>query len=226
MLTQTDWDVLQHCALFKALERADLNQLVDAGSVVKLSRNQQLFAHGDPAKALFLIVDGQIKLTRLAPDGNEAVVHVFGTGETFAEAAMFMGGRYPVAATAISDARVIAISNGRLRAQVLVKPEVAFAMLASMAQHLKVLVAQIEQMKLMTTKQRAIRFLLDQSGKTEGSADFILPHDKALIANRLGMKPETFSRAMSQLAVHGVEMNGARVAIEDVGRLADVLSLE
>jgi CRP/FNR family transcriptional regulator, dissimilatory nitrate respiration regulator len=225
-MTTDDWDAVKRCSLFKALDPADLGLLIDAGSVVRLSRNQQLFAHGDPAEALFLIIEGQIKLTRLSPDGNEAVVHVFGAGETFAEAAMFMGGRYPVAAAAITDTRLIAISYKRLRAQVLVKPEIAFAMLASMAQHLKVLVAQIEQMKLMTTKQRAIRFLLDQSGESEGSANFTLPHDKALIANRLGMKPETFSRVMSQLAVHGVEMNGARVAIEDVGRLADVLSLE
>lgn len=226
MLTTNDWDVIKRCALFKGLDSADLGHLIDAGSVVRLVRNQQLFAHGDPARALFLIVEGQIKLTRLAPDGNEAVVHVFGAGETFAEAAMFMGARYPVAATAISDTRLIAVSNGRLRAQVLVKPEIAFAMLASMAQHLKALVAQIEQMKLMTAKQRAVRFLLDHSGKSQGSAEFTLPHDKALIANRLGMKPETFSRVMSQLTVHGVEMNGAKVAIEDVGRLADVLSLE
>ncbi len=72
----------------------------------------------------------------------------------------------------------------------MVKPETAFAMLASLAQHLKVLVAQIEQMKLLTTRQRTIRFLLDQSGQTDGAASFNLPHDKALIANRLGMKPK------------------------------------
>ncbi len=226
MLTTDDWDAIKKCALFKAMDPADFGDLIDAGSVVKLSRNQQLFAHGDPARALFLIVSGQVKLTRLAADGSEAVVHVFGAGETFAEAAMFMGGRYPVAATAIMDTRLIAISNGRLRAQVLVKPEIAFAMLASMAQHLKALVAQIEQMKLMTTKQRVARFLLDHAGKTDGAANFTLPHDKALIANRLGMQPETFSRALAQLTSHGIVVAGAEVSIEDVGRLTRVLSFE
>ncbi len=167
VLTPHDWSLIRRCALLKAMDPVDLDGLLDRGSVVQLSRNQQLFAHGVPAKVLFLILDGQIKLTRLAPDGNEAVVHVFGAGETFAEAAVFIGSRYPVAATAILKARLIAISNGRLRAQVLIKCEMAFAMLASMAQHLKMLLAQIEQMKLMTTKQRTIRVLLDQSGKTE-----------------------------------------------------------
>ncbi len=113
-------------------------------------------------------------------------------------------GRYPVTATAVTDSMLVSISNARLRDRVLEKPETAFNMLASMAQHLKVLVAQIEQMKLLTTRQRTIRFLLDQSGQTDGTASFDLPHDKALIANRLGMKPETFSRALAELAKHGV----------------------
>lgn len=108
----------------------------------------------------------------------------------------------------------------------LIKPKMAFAMLASMAQHMKMLVAQIEQMKLMTTKQRTIRFRLDQSGNTEGSADFTLPDDKSLIANRLGMKSETFSRVLAQLVSQGVEVNGARVMIANIGRLTDLLSVE
>jgi CRP-like cAMP-binding protein len=226
LLTSNDRTVIKGCALFEALDPQDLAQLVDSSSIMKISRNLQLFEQGELAKALFLIVDGQIKLTRLAPDGNEAVVHIFGPGEVFAEAAMFMGGCYPVTATAISDARLIAISSERLRQQVQVKPAIAFAMLASMAQHLKVLVGQIEQMKLMTTKQRTIRFLLDQAGKTEGSAAFTLPYDKSLIASTLGMKPETFSRVVAQLSPHGLDVTGASVRIEDIGRLRGLLSFE
>lgn len=226
MLRSNDWDLVKQSALFKALDPSDFARLIDPGSVIKLTRNQHLFGQGDPAKALFLVLEGQIKLSRLAPDGSEAVVHVFGVGETFAEAAMFMGGRYPVTATAITESRLISISNARLRDQVLAKPETAFTMLASMAQHLKFLVAQIEQMKLLTAKQRTIRFLLDQSGRADGAAEFNLPHDKALIANRLGMKPETFSRALAQLAEHGVQITGSQVTIADVGRLGDLLSLE
>lgn len=226
MLTSTDWSLIRACALFQGLDQTDFDSLVETGSVVKLSRNQQLFAHGDPAKALFLILEGQIKLSRLAQDGNEAVVHVFGAGESFAEAAMFMGGRYPVAATAITDARLISISNARLRARVLEKPEIAFAMLGSMAQHLKALVSQIEQVKLLTAKQRAARFLLDQAKCISGPASFTLPHDKALIANRLGMKPETFSRSLAQLAAHGVDVSGASVTIRDVRQLIALLAPE
>lgn len=223
MLTSKEWDIVTRTTLFASLGPEDLEKLFDKSPVLALRRNQQLFSEGDPANLLFLVLDGQVKLSRLAPEGAEAVVHVFGPGETFAEAAMFMGGRYPVTATAVTAARLVGVSNERLKALVLVKPEIAFAMLASMARHLKVLVAQIEQMKLLTTRQRAIRFLLDHCGRTGGAATFALPHDKALIANRLGMKAETFSRALASLSDYGVAVVGGKVSIEDVNRLVLLL---
>jgi CRP/FNR family transcriptional regulator, dissimilatory nitrate respiration regulator len=223
LLTPDDWKVIQANPLLAGMDRSDLDDLIDAGAVLRVARHQELFARGDPARSLFVILEGQIKLSRLSRRGDEAVVHVFGQGESFAEAAMLMGGRYPVDAAAISDSRLIAISIDRLRARVLTKPEIAFAMLGSLAQHLHALVSQIEQLKLLTTRQRTIRFLLDHSPSGGGPATVALPHDKALIANRLGMKPETFSRSLAQLAQHGVEVDGAIVRIKDTANLAVLL---
>jgi hypothetical protein len=52
-----------------------------------------------------------------------------------------------------------------------------------------------------------------------GNATFELPFDKSLIARRLGMKPETFSRALAKLRGIGVETQGATVNVEDLDRL-------
>lgn len=226
MLTPNDWSLIHGHPLFDGMDPDDLNGLISAHAVVRLPRHKLLFSQGDPAKALFLILEGQIKLSRLSPQGGEAVVHVFSAGESFAEAAMLTGGRYPVDASAVEDSRLIAVSIDRLRDKVMLKPEIAFAMLGSMAQHLHLLVSQIEQLKLLTARQRIIRFLLDQAQANRGAARIVLPHDKGLIANRLGMKPETFSRLMAQLADHGVEVDGAMVSIRDLARLADVLEQE
>ncbi len=53
-----------------------------------------------------------------------------------------------------------------------------------------------------------------------------MSYDKSLIANRLDMKPETFSRVLAQLVSQGVEVNGARVVIANIGLLTDLLSVE
>ena len=100
------------------------------------------------------MLSGQVKLSRVNPGGDEAVVHIYGTGESFAEAAMFLGRRYPVAAEAVVRSRVMHVESDALRRKVAERPEIAFAMMASMSWHLKALVDQIEKMKLLSADQR------------------------------------------------------------------------
>ena len=53
----------------------------------------------------------------------------------------------------------------------------------------------------------------------EGPVVLELPFEKSLLANRLGMKPESFSRALARLRAHGVTVDREIVKIDDVGRL-------
>ncbi|HEY9163336.1 MAG TPA: helix-turn-helix domain-containing protein, partial [Magnetovibrio sp.] len=50
-----------------------------------------------------------------------------------------------------------------------------------------------------------------------------LPMDKSLIAARLGMQPETFSRALAKLKSAGVENSGSDIVIQDVDQLRDII---
>jgi CRP-like cAMP-binding protein len=215
MLTSEDWAILRRSAILRDLPPADLAALVDERSVRSIERGQVLFQQGDPARAFFLVLGGQVKLSRVNPGGDEAIVHIYGAGESFAEAAMFLGGRYPVAAEAVVPSRVMHIESDALRRKVAERPEIAFAMMASMSRHLKVLVDQIEKMKLLSADQRVAEFLLGLCGEKTGAVTLSLPHEKSLIANRLGMKPATFSRAIARIRDLGVEVTGNQASIRD-----------
>ena len=215
MLTSEDWAILRESAILRDLPPEDLAALVDERSVRSIERGQVLFQQGDPARAFFLVLSGQVKLSRVNPGGDEAVVHIYGAGESFAEAAMFLGGRYPVAAEAVVRSRVMHVESDALRRKVAERPEIAFAMMASMSRHLKVLVDQIERMKLLSADQRVAEFLLGLCGEKTGAVTLNLPHEKSLIANHLGMKPATFSRAIARIRDLGVEVTGNQASIRD-----------
>jgi CRP-like cAMP-binding protein len=217
MLTPEDWATLRKSAILRDLPPADLHALVDERSVRSIERGHVLFQQGDPARAFFLVLAGQVKLSRVNPGGDEAVVHIYGAGESFAEAAMFLGGRYPVAAEAVVASRIMHVESDVLRRKVAERPEIAFAMMASMSRHLKVLVDQIEKMKLLSADQRVAEFLLGLCGEKTGPVTLSLPHEKNLIANRLGMKPATFSRAIARMRDLGVEVTGNQASIRDTG---------
>ena len=80
-------------------------------------------------------------------------------------------------------------------------------MLAAASLHLKSLVEQIETIKLLSGPQRIAQFLLRLcSRQATGATTVELPYEKALIANRLGMKPESLSRSLTRLRPIGSAM--------------------
>ena len=183
------------------------------------ARGETLFSQGDPADGFFCVIDGWTKLYRLREDGEEVVVAIFSSGETFAEVAMFLGGRYPASCEAVAPSRILKIDAENLRRAVLAEPQLAFDMLAAASLRLRQLVDEIEQLKARSAPQRIAAFFVELSPERAGPARIELPYEKALIAARLGMKPESFSRALGKLSEFGVKVNRDHVDIEDVARL-------
>ncbi len=216
----SDWRIVRSTPLLGAVSQDVAQSLVGNQPVSVFSKGETLFHQGEPADAFFVILGGWIKLYRVTPDGNEAVVGVYRRGETFAEAAMFLGGRYPVSAEVVTDARLLRVDGQVLRRRIMEQPELALSMLASASYHLKALVEQIEHIKLLSAPQRLAEFLVRLSPVREGEATIELPYEKALIANRLGMKPESLSRALAKLRPLGVSVDREHVSVVDVAVLA------
>ena len=196
-----------------------LETLLRAASVREVTAGEVLFMQGDEVSASYVVLDGWIKLYRLSEYGDEAVVAVFTRGQTFAEAAVFSKENYPVTAEAATSARLLRIPSDQLQRNVRENPDFGFAMLASTSMHLQGLVRQIEQLKTNTATQRVARFLASLCPVNQGSCTIGLPYDKALIAGRLGMKPESLSRAFARLRNFGVRVDHTAAAISDIERL-------
>jgi CRP-like cAMP-binding protein len=219
-MDSTDWQIVRSTPLFGTVAQDVAQSLIGNQPVTVHKKGETLFQQGEPANSFFVVLGGWVKLYRMTPDGNEAVVGVFRRGETFAEAAMFLGGRYPVSAEVVTDTRLIRVDGQLLRRRIGEQPELALSMLASASYHLKSLVEQIEHIKLLSAPQRLADFLVRLSPVREGGCTIELPYEKALIANRLGMKPESLSRALAKLRPLGVSVDREYVSIVDVSLLS------
>ncbi|WP_329647165.1 Crp/Fnr family transcriptional regulator [Hyphomicrobium sp.] len=215
----TDWRIVRLTPLLGAVSEEVAQSLIGNQSVGVFKKGETLFQQGEAADAFFVVLGGWVKLYRATPDGNEAVVGVYRRGETFAEAAMFLGGRYPVNAEVVTDARLLRVDGRVLRRRIMEQPELSLSMLASASYHLKALVEQIEHIKLLSAPQRLADFLVRLAPVREGGATIELPYEKALIANRLGMKPESLSRALARLRPLGVSVDREHISVVDVAVL-------
>lgn len=218
-LLPTDLSIAESVAIFRALKPEAIRSILSPATRVALKSHETLFSQGDPATDLFIVIDGWIKLFRATPAGDEAVIHVFTKGDSFAEAVAFTEGVYPATAEAVSDACVIRIPANHIVRCIRENPDIALAMIASTSQHLHHLVAQVEQLKAQSGVQRVAEFLVSLCSVKQGSCVVALPYDKSLIAARIGLKPESLSRAFSKLKAIGLTVKASHVGIKDVARL-------
>jgi CRP-like cAMP-binding protein len=223
-LTAGDLQIISRIAVFRGLKPETVEHIITPATAVMLKPHDPLFRQGDPATAFFIVIDGWVKLFRITAAGEEALIHILTKGDSFAEAVAFTGSLYPATAEAISDARVVRIPADHIVRAIRGSPDIALAMIASTSQHLHHLVQQVEGLKAQSGVQRVAEFLASLAPVNQGSCVISLPYDKVLIAARLGIKPESLSRAFAKLRSVGVSVHASHVSIEEIARLRRLAS--
>jgi CRP-like cAMP-binding protein len=213
---------LRGLPFFSDLPEADLSAFIKAAQIRDYGRQQQLFLRGDRADRFFVMISGWVKMHRETPEGEEAVVALFARGGVFGEAAIFGGADYPFSAAAAEDTRVVEIPAAVLKAAARNNPEIMRRVMDSMYRDMRQFQIEAEHLALMSAPQRVSCLMLKLSaGMTGSGGAFTFPYDKSLAAARLGMKPETFSRAFAPLKPVGVTVRGAEIRIDSFERLAE-----
>ncbi len=221
-----DLNFVCQSAIFGGLDNESLRGLLAKAVVDEHARGEVLFRQGEPANHFFFVFEGWVKVFRLTRAGDEAVVGVFTRGQSFAEAAAFIEGEYPASAETVAESRLMRVPAKGLTSLLRESPDLGLAMLASTSRHLHSLIHQIEQLKARTGTQRVAEFLGELCPIEDGACTIGLPYDKTLIAGRLGMKPESLSRAFARLRPLGVIIDHNTAAIRDVVALREFVDDE
>ncbi|MCU7940326.1 MAG: Crp/Fnr family transcriptional regulator [gamma proteobacterium symbiont of Bathyaustriella thionipta] len=196
--------------LFRRLPDEAFNNILSQSNLTSLRRNETLFEQGDEASRFFLVRSGQIMLFQTSPEGNEKVVDIIGPGQTFAEAVMFMEGkRFPVNARATGNTELFYFDNNAFTEQLHKSNTLCFAMMADMSTRLKGLLTEISELTIYNAKHRLISYLLGHINDLQEQPTVKLTATKSMIASKLSITPETFSRIMSKLKKEGL------ITIED-----------
>ena len=202
--------------LLSAVPEAEADKILHESHLVHFDRGQTIFLQGEQSRAIYIVADGWVKLYRVAPSGAEAIVGVFTRGRSFGEAVAFRKDVYPVSAESVTNCQLIRIEADAFLRGIRNSPDVAVAVLSATFHHLHSLVSQLEALKARTGAQRVAEFLCELAPNAEGYCEVILPYDKVLIAGRLGMKPESLSRAFAKLKPQGVNIRQNKAKIDDI----------
>jgi len=215
-----DWQTVCSSPMFGEVDGDVRARLFGHHRAISYAPHQLIFSQGDEADGFYLVLEGWVKLYRSTPSGGEAIVGVFTRGESFAEAVFFLGGAYPASAEAASHLRLLKIDSARFNEAVEAGPGLGATLLGSVVQHTERLFGEIASLKLLSTPRRLADFLIRLTPTAEGPATIVLPYEKSLLAGRLGMTPESLSRALATLRKLGVEVMRDHINIAHVETLA------
>lgn len=206
--------------LLRPLSNGQLERIAHQALRFYLDDGDPLFEQGDTAERFYLVLKGQIKLYRLSPEGNEKVIEIVTPGQTFAEALMFLNRpHYPVGATAIGAVELISIDAGDFVEMLRGSVETCFLLLGDMSRRLRGLIGEIDDLSLHSATCRVAAYLLRRAEHDGLVFDLGVP--KHLIASRLTVKPETFSRIIRDLSDRNlIRVDARRVEVLDRVALA------
>jgi CRP-like cAMP-binding protein len=216
---------LRRHALFNTLRDSDLQSLILQSRRLRLGHHQLLYRQDMPAHHFFFVISGRLRLYRLDSSGIDRTLDSIAPGDCFAEVMIYADpARYACYAEALKSSEVLMIPVKAYQEMLDNNPEYAHAALRHYAMRAVSRFHDLEIMTVQNARDRLIRYLIDllPNGSAEGG-EVELPLPKCLVASRLAMQPETFSRILADLKSSGlVRVNRSKLFISDPKRLIEV----
>jgi CRP/FNR family transcriptional regulator len=217
---------LRSCQLFAGISAPELEAIAGITVQKAVGKGSYLFHEGDPSAGFYIVRSGAINVHRVNAAGKEQVIHVFRTGESFAEGTLATDKGYPADARAIEPSQVLLVQKAGFLALLRRQPELALRMLGSMSAHLRILVGQLEDLTLRDVETRLANWLVKRCPDPAGARPvrIELPMTKRVLAAELGTVSETLSRSLAKLREQKLlAVKGRILTVPDPSRLAALL---
>ena len=206
--------ILGKLPMFSEMNAGELDRIATFTLPSRIAKGEAVFHAGDPCTGFHIVVYGQVKLGFHSPQGGEKVVEIIGPGQSFGEALMFLEKPYIVFARSLADTMLLHVAKQCVFSELERDPAFSRKMLSGLSRRLHGLVKDVEAYSLRSSAERVIGYLLRDE---DAPAQVELSAGKSVVASRLNMTPEHFSRVLHELQASGlIEVDGRTVRILDL----------
>ena len=214
--TAVSTTALKTFPLFQGLSDDTLAMVSRSAMMRRIPRGQSVVHAGERSDFVYLVLTGNLKVVVSDEAGREVILTILGQGELFGEMGMF--GEQPRSATvvAVMPSDLVMIAKNDFRTIMQGNFEVAWRIMANLADRLRNADRKIESLALMDVYGRVARLLLEMSEEVNGDAVVVRKITKQDIAKMIGASREMVSRVMKDLAAQGlIEETGAGIVLRD-----------
>lgn len=209
--------------LLARLPDEDLKALAARGRVRRFNSGATLFHEGDPGDAIYVVVDGRLRMSRLSGSGTEATLALIGPGDCTGELSLFDGRPRSATATAMQPTRAFVVSRDDFVQWVRERPAAALALLETLSLRIRRTNEIVTDLVFLDLPHRLAKHLLTlAAGHSDGnnSRRPRLQVTQGELASMLGVSRESVNKQLNQFARDGwITLSRGAVTIDDAQAL-------
>ena len=217
-------ELLSHNPLFSGLVPTQIDELAGASRLRHLDAHECLFRVGQPIREAHLLVSGTLKRSTVLAGQRKKIIELVQTQQILGLGELFGASRYACSAETITPCIVVALEIWKLRAVIRQDLDLSWRIIEALAQRQCAIEFDVTGYHYgLTGTQRVLDYLIEQAGgclDLAGESSITLNTSKRIVASRIGMTPESFSRSLRLLTdIGAIVVEGRNVHIQNAALL-------
>src|ERR1700687_1975581 len=176
-------------------------------SIVEYRKGQLIYNQDQPPTAIYLVIDGKVKVSRLADDGHQVVVDIYQADEFFGESAFLNLPHRSEQATALENTKLMAWTTAEIEDIIMKHPRLSVALLQILVQRTIDFTHRIESFSVDNIARRLARSLIrfsERLGTVEEDGSVrMTPFTHELLSQYVGTSREIVTHYMNQFRRQG-----------------------
>jgi CRP/FNR family transcriptional regulator, nitrogen oxide reductase regulator len=206
--------IITPCALFRSLSLLECEAIVAQSRNYNIRRGECFFQQGEDSTMLYVITAGQVKLSRVTPDGQQVIVNYFGPGEGLGIIVALNETAYPVTAEAVENTSAVGWTRDTMLALMRVHPQLAINGLQMVGRRFTQMQTRFQELATQRVEQRVARALVRlvrQFGRRLPEGVLIdMPLSREDLAQMTGTNLYSVSRILSKWESEGLIATGRK----------------
>ncbi len=216
---------LKKIPLFTQLSDTEIASVTKAARERTYPKNSVILFEDDPGDALYVVLNGEVKVVLIGEDGREVILSILRAGDFFGEMSLIDDQPRSAHVIATEDSNLLVLRRDEFRQCLEQAPRIALGLLQALSRRLRRADDKIGGLVLLDVSGRVARVLVELADEHDGEhiPRKITHH---MLAQMIGSSRETVSRTIRELADRGmIVVSRKHIAIQNRRGLEELAGL-
>jgi CRP-like cAMP-binding protein len=223
-----DGALLKKVPLFAEFGDEDLTAIASLVQTRRFAKHAVLVYEGDPGDALFIVVKGNVAVTRLSNEGKESILSILKEGDFFGEMGVLDASPRSATIKALGDVEVAILSRKDFLEMLARSAQMSLRLVLTLSSRLRATNQAIQAASYQDIRTRLASLLLNLEKnfgeRVEGGTRLTLRLTNQEMANMIGTTRETVNRMLNRFWDEKlIDMRTANVVVTDHEKLQGIL---